>query len=148
MILFQNNELFEKNMNIIVGCGRLGSGIATMLSIKGKDVLVIDENEVSFRKLGPEYSGYTVEADGSDIEVLKKAEIEKAGFVIAATDNDNVNLLVAQIAKNIFNIPLVVARLYDTEKEIVIENMDIKAIYPSKLSMLAFEKMLSEQGGM
>lgn len=143
--MFQNNELFEKNMNIIVGCGRLGSGIATMLSAKGKDVLIIDESEYSFRKLGPEYSGYTIEADGTDIEVLKKADIEKANFLIAATDNDNVNIMVAQIAKKIFNIPLVVARLYDTEKEILVEDENIKAIYPSKLSMLEFEKMITIQ---
>lgn len=143
--MFKINAISEKNMNIIIGCGRLGSGIATMLSAKGKDVSIIDEDEHSFRKLGAEYSGYTIEADGTDIEVLKKADIEKATLVIAATDDDNVNLMVAQIAKQIFNIPHVITRLYDTDKEVVIHDQGIETIYPSKLSMLAFEEMISEQ---
>lgn len=144
--MFKADPLSKKNISIVVGCGRLGSGIATMLSAKGKDVVIIDEDKQSFRKLGVEYSGYTIEADGTDIEILKKAEIEKARLVIAATDNDNVNLMVAEIAKEIFDTHQVIARLYDNDKEIVIRDNGIETIYPSKLSMLAFEEMISKGG--
>lgn len=132
------------HLHIVVGCGRLGSNIATILSSNGKDVVVIDNDPDAFRKLGSEFSGFTIEADGIDIETLKKASIENAVAVIAVTENDNVNLMVAQIANRLFELPLVIARLYDPDKEIILNGTGIKTIYPNKLSLAALEQMISE----
>ena len=128
--------------HLVVGCGRLGSGIATMLSMAGHDVVVIDEDEDSFRKLPAEYSGFTAEGDGCDITVLTRHGIERAASVIAVTDDDNVNVMIAEIAKTIFGVPLVVARLYDPDKETVMEGTGIQCLSPTTLSLTAFAALL------
>ena len=137
----------EKGLIIIAGCGRLGANIATMFSSRGKDVVIIDKDSDSFRKLSPEYSGFSVEADATDIDKLRKADIEKAEIVVAVTDNDNVNIMVSQMAKEIFKVPKVVARLYDADKEMINSEYSIHTIYPTKLSMAAFEQLLENEKG-
>lgn len=132
----------QQGLIAIIGCGRLGANIAAMFSRRGNDVVVIDKDGDSFRKLSPDYSGFMVEADATDIDALKKAEVEKAGILVAVTDNDNVNIMVSQMAKVIFNIPKVVARLYDADKEKINSEHSIHTIYPTKLSMEAFEQLL------
>lgn len=141
---FNGSAKNKSNLHIVVGCGRLGSNIATILSSNGKDVVVIDNDPDAFRKLGSEFSGFTVEADGIDVETLEKTGVENALAVIAVTEKDNVNLMVAQIAKSIFDSPLVIARLYDPDKEIILNGTGIKTIYPNKLSLAALEHMIAE----
>ena len=137
-----NKKKNELGQIVIIGCGRLGANIAAMFSIRGNDVVMIDKDGDAFRKLSPEYSGFTVEADATDINALKKTEINKAGIVVAVTDNDNVNIMVSQMAKVIFNVPKVIARLYDADKEKINSEHSIHTIYPTKLSMEAFEQLL------
>jgi trk system potassium uptake protein TrkA len=130
------------NYIIVAGCSRFGANIASMLSLQGKDVVVLDNYSSSFRKLSPDYSGFTIVADATDIDELTRAGIEKADIVVAATNDDNTNIMIAQIASKIFNVPKVVSRLYDTEKEIVYQDFNIQIIYPSRLSMNEFEKLI------
>jgi trk system potassium uptake protein TrkA len=139
--------LSGRQINIIVGCGWLGSNIATMLSAHNQSVVIIDTDKDAFRKLGANYSGFTVEADGTDIDVLRKADIDRASSMVVVTDDDNVNIMIAQIAKVMFNIPLVVVRLHNPDKEVIVGNYGIKTIDPSKLSMQAFEQMLAKTEG-
>ena len=89
---------------IIVGCGRLGASIAGKLSDSKKDVMVLDYDKTSFRKLPNSYGGMTIVGNGTDIEKLIQANIKDAVTFIAVTNNDCVNICAAQIAKRAFNV--------------------------------------------
>lgn len=98
---------------IIVGCGRVGSELAKLLSGEGYNVVVIDKNRTSFDRLGATFNGLTMVGNGFDLELLKQAGIEKASAFCAVTNGDNTNLIASQVAKKIFNVPKVIARIYD-----------------------------------
>lgn len=98
---------------IIVGCGRVGSELAKLLSSEGHDVVIIDKSESSFSRLGATFNGMVLAGNGFDLELLKRAGIEKADAFCAVTNGDNTNLVSAQVARKIFNVPKVLARVYD-----------------------------------
>lgn len=102
---------------IILGSGRVGIYLAQTLDKAGHQVTVIDRNPASFAKLGSEYGGQLVVGTGIDEDILKKAGIEKANAFVAVTNGDNTNAMAAQIAKHIFKVPNVVARMYDPIRE-------------------------------
>ena len=133
-----------KNRVIIVGCGRLGSSLATKLSMAGEDVVVLDASENSFRKLPETFSGFQLVGDGTDVNNLEYAGIKEAKMVLATTDDDNVNLFVAQVADRVYEIDRVYIRLNDADKSVLLENTHIVAVYPFLLSMEAFDELLEE----
>ena len=112
----QEKQHKNKDYTIIVGCGRLGASLASRFSEDGGNVLVIDEDKNSFRKLSPNYGGMVIQGDATEISVLKRAEIKNATSVIAVTNHDNTNVMVAQLAKELFHIDNVIARLYDPDR--------------------------------
>jgi trk system potassium uptake protein len=128
---------------IVIGCGRLGSLLSTQLSQAGHSVVVIDKNEASFRKLSVQFSGFTIQNDASELHALRKARIEQADCLLALTNQDNTNLMVSQIAKVIFNVPLVIARSFDPQREEVYRQLGIEVISPTKLSADAFSQALA-----
>lgn len=130
----------ERNYTIIAGCGRLGASIAGKLSEQKKDVMIIDCNKTAFRKLPMSFGGLTLVASATDLERLKAAEIDKATVFIAVTDDDCTNICAAQIAKNVFHMEKVVARIYDEEKLPLVKEMGIDTICPTRLS----EKEISD----
>lgn len=101
---------------IIVGCGRVGSELAKLLSNEGHDVVVIDRSSASFDRLGGAFNGLTMVGNGFDLELLKQIGVEKADAFCAVTNGDNTNLICAQVAKKIFNVPKVFARIYDPQR--------------------------------
>ena len=101
---------------IIAGCGRVGSELARLLSNEGHDVIIIDKNKSSFDRLRGGFNGVTLVGSGFDVELLKEARIEKADAFCAVTNGDNTNLISAQVAKKIFNVPKVIARVYDPQR--------------------------------
>lgn len=101
---------------IIVGCGRVGSELAKLLSQEGHNVVVIDKNNSSFDRLGGAFNGLTLVGNGFDLNLLKQAGIEKADALCAVTNGDNTNLISAQVAKKIFHVPKVIARIYDPQR--------------------------------
>jgi len=101
---------------IIVGCGRVGSELAKLLSNEGHNVVVIDKAQSSFDRLGGTFNGLTMTGNGFDLELLKQVGIEKADAFCAVTNGDNTNLISAQVAKKIFNVPKVIARIYDPQR--------------------------------
>ncbi len=101
---------------IIVGCGRVGSELAKLLSAEGHDVVVIDKNPTAFDRLGGTFNGLTLVGNGFSLSLLKQAGIEKADAFCCVTNGDNTNLVSAQAAKKIFNVPKVIARVYDPER--------------------------------
>lgn len=133
----------KSNFIVIIGCGRLGGLLANMLSRSGHKVVVIDQREIAFDKLSPDFSGFKLIGDAVELHTLQEAQIEKADSLFATTTSDNTNLMVAQVAKVMFNIPRVVARVFDPAREELYRNFGIETISPTKLSTEAFLKVLN-----
>ena len=101
---------------IIMGCGRVGEQTARMLADDGHQVTVIDPDATALARLGPQFKGRTVQGVGFDRAVLIEAGIEHADAFAAASSMDNINIVAARIAHNIFHVPRVVARLFDPRR--------------------------------
>lgn len=101
---------------IIAGCGRVGSELAKLLSAEGHDVVIIDKNPQSFERLGSAFNGLTTLGNAFDTVLLKQVGIERADAFCALTNGDNTNLVSAQVAKKMFNVPKVIARVYDPQR--------------------------------
>ena len=132
----------KDDYTIIIGCGRLGANLANTLSNEGENVLIMDETKDSFRRLASNYGGLSVVGSGTEFNKLKEAEIERASAVIAVTNDDNTNIMVAQIAREVFNVRKVIARLHDPECEIVYQELGIDTICPAVLSAKEIDKLL------
>lgn len=132
----------KDDYTIIIGCGRLGADLANSLSNEGEDVLIMDENKEAFRRLASNYGGLAVVGSGTDLDKLREAQIDRANAVIAVTNDDNVNIMIAQIARSIFNVERVIARLFDSECEIVYKELGIDTICPAILSAKEIDKLL------
>ena len=98
---------------IIVGCGRVGSGVALKMADEGHSVTVIDKNPLSFERLGASEKVSTILGTGIDCDILESAGIREADALIAVTRGDNTNIMTAQIAKNIYKVPKAIARIVD-----------------------------------
>jgi len=101
---------------IIVGCGRVGAELAKLLANEGHNVVIIDKSPDSFDRLGSTFNGLTMTGNGFDQELLKQVGIEKADAFCAVTNGDNTNLISAQVARRIFRVPKVIARVYDPQR--------------------------------
>jgi len=113
---------------VVVGCGRVGSGLAVALSEQGHSVAVVDRRSSAFRRLPEDFSGRTVLGVGFDRERLKKAGIEQAAALAAVTNGDNSNIVVARVAKEAFGIERVVARIYDPRRAAIYERVGIPTV--------------------
>ncbi len=113
---------------IIVGCGRVGAQLAKFLSEEGHNIILIDKNIKSFDRVGATFNGITQTGNGCDINVLKKAGIEKADVFCALTDYDNTNIMAAQIAKKIFSVSKVFARVYDPHKAEIYKTLGLDTV--------------------
>jgi trk system potassium uptake protein len=101
---------------IIVGCGRVGSGLGVGLTGQGHSVTIIDRNPKAFRRLPDDWSGATLVGSGFDRDALDRAQATEAGALAAVTSGDNSNILTARIARETYEIPNVVARIYDPRR--------------------------------
>lgn len=137
----------QDEYTIIAGCGRLGANLANKLSEEGESVTIIDKDRDAFRKLSPSYSGIALTGDATDIGVLRDADIQNATAVVSVTNYDNTNIMVAQLAKKMFGIGRVIARLYDTERECVYQELGINTISPAVLSIKEIDKLLDNEEG-
>lgn len=129
---------------IIIGCGRLGATLANTLSDNNGNVLIMDTEDSSFRRLSPNFGGLSVVGNGMDLNDLKEAQIPKASAVIAVTNHDNTNIMVAQLARDLFHVDKVIARLYDPERESVYQELGIDTICPAVLSAKEVDKFLDD----
>jgi trk system potassium uptake protein TrkA len=131
---------------IIVGCGRLGAILANQLSRLGRNVVVIDRDASAFENLSTEFSGFRITGDAAELLILRQAKIGEADCLLAVTRHDNVNLMVAQVAKTIFQVPKVIARVFDPRREKVYRQFDIETICPTQLSADIFLQALQTPG--
>ncbi len=113
---------------VVVGCGRVGSELAITLARDGHDVAVIDKDPRSMRRLPPEWKGLTVVGFGFDRDHLELAGIGDAGAVAAVTSGDNTNILTARIARETYQIPNVVARIYDPRRAVIYQRLGIPTV--------------------
>ncbi len=102
---------------VIVGCGRVGSALARELDTAGHEVTIIDERVAAFNRLGDGFGGNMVVGTGIDESVLRRAGIEQADCFCSVTNGDNRNIMAAQVAKVVFNVPRVITRIYDPIRE-------------------------------
>jgi len=113
---------------IVMGCGRIGSRVSQLLSDQGHEVTVIDHDSNSDGRLGPTFKGSIIKGLGFDRDILMQADIEKAEAFVAASQSDNANIIAARIARNIFHVPRVVARLYDPRRAEIYQRLGLTTI--------------------
>ena len=113
---------------VIIGCGRVGSELANLLQAEGNDVVVVDRDPLSFRRLGANFNGITLAGNGFDLDVLAEAGIERADAFCAVTNGDNTNIMAARIARTIYRVPTVLARVYDPVRAAIFRSDDLQII--------------------
>jgi trk system potassium uptake protein TrkA len=113
---------------IVVGCGRVGSELAVALDRRGHDVVVIDKNARAFRRLPETWRGRTVTGFGFDRDQLEEADIRRAEALAAVTSGDNSNILTARIARETYQVPQVVARIYDPRRAVIYQRLGIPTV--------------------
>lgn len=137
----------EKNI-IIIGCGKFGSTVAENLTLERKNIIIIDKRKESFYKLSDNFSGLTFEANATDEDILLEANIEKTDILLATTEDDNTNLMIAQIAKKIYKVPTVIARVFDPNREETYKSLGIETISPTRLLAERFKQIITEPRGL
>ena len=120
---------------IVVGCGRVGSAVALELDRTGWEVTAIDENEDALQRLGEHWSGGFVVGHGMDVDVLREAGIEGADAVVVATNGDNTNLVVGQIAQKHFDIQTTIVRVLDPARAKVYASLGLRTISPTSTAI-------------
>jgi trk system potassium uptake protein TrkA len=126
---------------IIMGCGRVGARLATLLDIEGHQVTILDTDAYSFRRLPPDFGGTALVGNGIDQENLKQAGIEEADAFVSVTQGDNRNVMAAQIARHIFSVPKVVCRIYDPLRRELYNALGLDALSPTTI----FSQLLKEK---
>ncbi|MEG0978913.1 MAG: TrkA family potassium uptake protein [Oscillospiraceae bacterium] len=120
---------------IIVGCGRLGSNLANELSDAGHNISIIDRDNERLNVLGSGFNGLKIKGIEYDNEVLAEAEIQNADVIISVTPDENVNITVSLIAKKIYRVPRIIARIVNPNRKYIYENLDIETINPTQLGV-------------
>jgi trk system potassium uptake protein TrkA len=132
---------------IIMGCGRVGARLASILDEADHDVTVLDSDTYSFRRLPSSFGGTALFGNGMDREALKKAGIEEADIFVAVTQGDNRNVMACQIAKHMFNVPRVLSRIYDPLREEMYQALGLETISPTKvMAQLLKDKIENTEG--
>lgn len=130
---------------IIVGCGKLGSTLAKELSITGYDISVIDHDSEKLNVLGSGFNGSKFKGIEYDSDRLLEAGIKRANFVLAVTADDNINITVSLIAKKIYNVPRIIARVGDPSRKHIYDMLGIDTICPTQLGVEILKRKISEK---
>jgi trk system potassium uptake protein TrkA len=120
---------------IVIGCGRVGSQVAKNLDAEGWDVVAIDESEEVLNRLGETWQGGFLVGHAMDIDLLREAGIEGADAVVIATNGDNTNLVVGQLAQRRFQVPCVIVRILDPARAELYSRLGLEIICPTKTAI-------------
>lgn len=120
---------------VIIGCGRLGSGLAMELSNDGHDVVIVDKYAENLERLRSGFNGTRIKGVEIDNDILMEAGIDKADMFLAMTPADNINIMASQIAKDIFKVPRVIARIFDPSREFIYRKLGLQTINPTELGI-------------
>ncbi len=127
---------------VIIGCGKVGAKFAQVLSEEGNEIVIVSNDPKSFKNLPPDFDGVTLTGVPIDQDVLKMAGIENADVLVAVTEDDNVNIMVCQVAKEIFKVPKVIARIYNPAREHVFHQFGLETICPTDITVNVMRAML------
>lgn len=131
---------------IIAGCGRVGSELAYDVAIKGHTVVIIDRDPKAFQRLEPEFQGRTLQGDVRDQDVLSRAGIENADGFAAVTSNDEINLVAAHTAHDLYDVPNIVARVFDPVHNQAFKRAGLQTVIASSWSAHRIEQLLTHPG--
>ena len=120
---------------LIIGCGRVGSSIALQLQQEGWDVVVVDENEDALSRLGEHWPGSFLVGHGMDTDLLREAGIEASDAVVVATDGDNTNIVIGQVAQKRFDVQCVVVRVLDPARADFYSARGMRMVCPTKTAI-------------
>jgi trk system potassium uptake protein TrkA len=120
---------------LVIGCGRVGSSVALELDRDGWDVTAVDESEEALSRLGENWEGGFVVGHGMDLDVLRQAGIEEADAVVVATNGDNTNLVVGQVATRRFEVPTVVVRILDPARAKLYAELGLHIVCPTQTAI-------------
>ncbi|PIU27474.1 MAG: hypothetical protein COW32_05545 [Candidatus Aquicultor secundus] len=135
---------------IIVGCGRLGSELANSLWLDRHDIAVIDRDPEAFKRLAKTFTGSRVTGHAMDQQTLKTARIENVDAFVAVTGDDNLNIISARIAREVYFVPRVVSRIFDPVRANIYERLGVSTVSTtvwavSKIEDLLFHRALDVQ---
>lgn len=128
---------------IIVGCSRVGTGLAHVLARNGHDITVIDKDEAAFDGLKLSFEGQRIVGIGFDRDVLMQAGIEHADGLASVTDSDEANIVTAQLARQVFRVPKVVARVYDPRQAEIYRRLGLQTIATTSWGVNRIAEILS-----
>ena len=120
---------------LIIGCGRVGSSIALQLHQEGWEVTVVDESEDALTRLGESWPGTFIVGHGMDADLLREAGIEDADAVVVATDGDNTNIVIGQVAQQRFDNQCVVVRVLDPARAEFYRRRGLRTICPTSVAI-------------
>ncbi len=129
---------------LILGCGRVGARLAQLMEADGHKVSVIDSDPDALNRLPETFKGQTTLGTGIDTDVLKAAGIEGANAFAAVTNFDNTNIMACQIAKEIFGVPNVLARIYDPGRESLYQELGLETVCPTTLVSTTVRDIIME----
>lgn len=135
----------EKKLTIVIGASRLGASIASYNSQNGIYTVIIDKQQPAFRKLDANYSGYKIEGDAEELDILEEANIKEATEVDILTHDDNVNIYIANVVLQYYTAPLVLVRLMDASKSVFLDSPRIRIISPSILSFRNYKEIIENK---
>jgi trk system potassium uptake protein TrkA len=130
---------------IIIGCGRLGSTLANELSDAGHNISVIDRDSEQLNVLGSGFNGLIIKGIEYDDEILKEAGILTSDAVLSVTPDENINITVSLIAKKIYRVPRIIARIVNPNRQYIYEKLDIETINTTQLGVDILKSRLSEK---
>jgi len=132
---------------IIVGCGKLGSGLAKALTRKGNQVTIIDKDPNAFELLDKDFQGTKIVGVGFDRDILEQANIRRADAIISCSKSDEANALIGKLARDIYHVPRVISRLYDPRRAEIYRSLGIQTLSTTTwgveraMEMLSYEKL-------
>jgi trk/ktr system potassium uptake protein len=116
---------------VVVGCGRVGSAVATRLAAAGWSVSIIDQQMEAFNRLDPSFPGERIEGHALDEDVLLLAGIEHADACVVGTDGDNTNLVTAQIVLRKYGVATTVVRVLDPARAELYARLGLRTVCPT-----------------
>jgi trk system potassium uptake protein len=120
---------------VVLGCGRVGAGLAGGLAQAGEVVAVVDKDPKAFERLGEDFTGQTVEGIGFDRDVLERAGAARADALVAVTGGDNSNVVAARVARDVYRVPRVIARIHDPRRAALYEELGVVTVSSTDWAM-------------
>jgi trk system potassium uptake protein TrkA len=130
---------------VIMGCGRVGSALASMLDADGHEVTVLDVRSDAFRRLPPEFGGRRHVGNGIDQDVLARIGLGQADAFVATTQGDHRNVMATQMAKHLFGVRRTLCRIYDPIREEIYRELGLETISPTLVGARLFKEMLDRE---